>query len=414
MTSAVPHHSRWGEPFDPEEAARLAEMTKKRAIELQEEFELDDFKPLDPAELTSTSERFRNPPPPRDYLIKGVLPSKVVAAVIAIGGVGKGYLMIMLGLALATIKKIGPLEPTRKFKVIYLSVEDDQDELDRRMTYTVGAIWPEEPPKEIDNYIGISIRGKNLGPLMMLDQAKNPVIAPAYDWLCKTLEKFQDVDVLILDPKSKFYGLDENNNTHCAAWVNCLESLVARFKITVLFLHHESKALAGSMSQASSRGGSALTDGCRWVANIKTMDRETAKNFQIADPRNYVVMDVTKSNYAPKLPEPIYFRRGAGGALTHVDLAAERIRIIAEGLLDGLAAESAKGRHFSRRDLLYMDEPKHIIDSIKKTVTGFNRVRDIGWAVDQLLEHGWLKEAPARKAKTGPEKLILQVVGTAD
>ena len=128
------------------------------------------------------------------------------------------------------------------------------------------------------------------------------------------------------------------------------------------------------MEQASSRGGSALTDGCRWVANIKTMDDKTAEKFRVTDPHNFVVLDVTKSNYAPKLPAPIYFRRGAGGALTYVDLAADRVRAIADRLLDRLSKEEAAGRHFSRRDLLYNKEAKHIIDDLRKIVQGFNRV----------------------------------------
>ena len=219
--------------------------------------------------------------------------------------------------------------------------------------------------------------GKNLGPLMQLDATGNPANAPAYDWLSRTLENLQDVEVLIIDPKSKFYGLVENDNGHNAAWINCLESLIARFKITILFSHHESKARAGSMDPASSRGGSALTDGCRWVANIKTMDPKTADKFQVDEPHKYVVVDVTKSNYAAKLPAPIYFRRCEGGALTYVDLSSERIKGVADQLLDRLIQEAKGGRYFSRRDLTYEEQAKPITDAIKDKVTGFKRVRDI-------------------------------------
>jgi hypothetical protein len=31
MIAAVPHNTRWGEPVDPEEAARFNEINKKRA-----------------------------------------------------------------------------------------------------------------------------------------------------------------------------------------------------------------------------------------------------------------------------------------------------------------------------------------------------------------------------------------------
>jgi replicative DNA helicase len=372
----------------------------------------NSFLPLD-GTVTPVSEWLKNPPPARDYLISEILATGIVGGIIAVGGTGKGFFNIMMGLSLATGQNIGPLEPVRKFKVLYLAGEDDQDEVNRRTISAVEALWPDGlPPPEIDNFIPISVAGK-LGALMHLDEAANPVNAPAYDWLCKTLENLPDVEVLILDPKSKFYGLVENDNGHNAAWVNCLESLVVRFKITILFSHHESKARAGSMEVTSSRGGSALTDGCRWVANLMTMDIKTAEKYQVADYHNYVVLDVTKSNYAPKLPAPIYFRRGAGGALNYVDLAAERVSEIAERLLDRLAEEEADGRHFSRRDLLYGKEARHIIDKLKEEVVGFQRLRGINWAVDHLLEGGWLKEIKVTGAKTGPGKTILRVIATA-
>jgi RecA-family ATPase len=215
-----------------------------------------------------------------------------VGGLVAIGGTGKGHLIMGLGLSLATGRNIGPLEPARSFKVLYLAGEDDQEELNRRAYAATRALWPEgTPPPEIDNFIALSVMGK-ISPLMQLDGKRNPVIAHGYEWLCKTLINNPDVDVLIIDPKSKFFGLDENNNTDCAAWINCLESLVARFKITILFAHHESKARAGNMDQHSSRGGSAITDGCRWVSNIKTMDDNMAKRLQVDNPRDFVVMDI--------------------------------------------------------------------------------------------------------------------------
>jgi len=373
----------------------------------------NSFPPLNGTE-TPVSELLKNPPPPLDYLFNEVLPAGIVGELIAMGGTGKGHLIIGIGFSLATGKNIGPLHPVRKFKVLYLSGEDGKEEIERRVHSAVKALWPNEShPSEVDNFMPRSVVGK-LGPLMQYDRSGNPVTAPAYDWLCKSLANLPDVEVLIIDPKSKFFGLDENSNTDCAAWINCLESLVARFNITILFAHHESKAKAGSMEQNSSRGGSAIPDGCRWVANIKSMDSTTAKTFQVTDPRNFVMLDVTKSNYAPKLPAPIYFRRVEGGALTYVELGADRVWGIAEKLMNLLSEEEVSGRHFSRRDLLYDEEAKHITDGLKKAVQGFNRVRDINLAVDHLLKAGWLKEDQVKMSKTGPPKTILRVIATAD
>ena len=364
----------------------------------------DCFPPLD-STLTPISEWLKNPPPPRDYLFKEVLPARVVGGVVAIGGTGKGHLIIRLGLSLATGREDGPLKSARKFRILYLSGEDSQEELQRRVSAAAQMLWPDgSPPPEIDNFVPVSVIGK-LGPLMRLDDARNPVNAPAYEWVCQSLGNLLDIDVLILDPKSKFYGLDENDNSHCAAWINCLESIVSRFKTTTLFCHHESKAKAGSMDKASSRGGSALTDGCRWVANIRTMEAKTAEKFQVADPHNYVVMDVSKNNYSPKLPGPVYFRRGAGGALAYVDLAAERVQELARRLVGLLAAEEEP---FSRNDLIYEKKGRVIAEELKGAIQGFNRIKDINQAVDHAIEAGWLSETP-QKGKKGRAKSILLV-----
>ena len=158
------------------------------------------------------------------------------------------------------------------------------------------------------------------------------------------------------------------------------------------------------MNQNSSRGGSALTDGCRWVANIKTMDDKTAKKFQVTDPHNYVVLDVTKSNYAPKLPAPIYFRRGEVGRSPMLTWPPSGVRGSLIGFWTAwpkrkrLAAISHGGTCFTTR------KRSTSLTIIKETVQGFNRVRDINMAVDHMLEAGWLKEDKVREAKTGPGK----------
>jgi hypothetical protein len=91
--------------------------------------------------------------------------------------------------------------------------------------------------------------------------------------------------------------------------------------------------------------------------------------------------------------------------LTH---SVERIEGFANKLLNHLAVNEAAGRHYSKRDLLYEKSAKPIADAIKKTVPGFNRVRDFNLAIDNLLSEGLLKE-DRRAGKTGPEETILTV-----
>jgi hypothetical protein len=103
--------------------------------------------------LPKISEIIANEPPPRDYLLSGVLPARIVGGLIATGGTGKGFFLLKFGLSLATGRKFGPLEPIKKFKVLYLAGEDSQEELGRRVYATVKALWPDRPPPpEVDNF----------------------------------------------------------------------------------------------------------------------------------------------------------------------------------------------------------------------------------------------------------------------
>jgi hypothetical protein len=49
------------------------------------------------------------------------MPSKTVATVVAMGGTSKGFYIITTSLSLATGGKLGPLEPAKTFKVLYLA-----------------------------------------------------------------------------------------------------------------------------------------------------------------------------------------------------------------------------------------------------------------------------------------------------
>ena len=118
-----------------------------------------------------------------------------------------------------------------------------------------------------------------------------------------------------------------------------------------------------------------------------------------------MMMDVTKSNYAPRLPAPIYFRRSADGAMCHVDLGAERKEEIAQKLVQMLG-ESEK--EFSRNELVYREGSKDIREKLKHEITNFNRIKDRNDAIDYALISGWLREKTAH-AKKGKAKIVLEV-----
>lgn len=348
-------------------------------------------------------------PSNREYLFNDHLVTGIVGAIVAVGGTGKSYLMVTLSMALATGLDLGPLKPPKKFRVLYLAGEDPPEELHNRIFHTAQAFFGTNHPQELaENFYARSVVGE-VGPLLKIDHQGNVIFSQDYQWLDSTLSSLLDVEVLIIDPLSKFYGLDENNNSHCAMWIASLEALARKHNLTILFTHHESKARTGDMTQASSRGGSALTDGCRWVANIRCIDSKTAKNFG-TNQKDHIEFDITKNNYSTKLPASIFFKRNSEGVLEFVNLTLGKIRNVVTELLRLLKIEEANGNLFSRRDLIYGNPAPSIINSLKSIIPGFTRSTDINPAVELALSEGRLKEVSQNNNSKGRNKQILRVI----
>ena len=192
--------------------------------------------PLIP-ELTLVKGRLTTEPPePRALLTyneKPLLIRGVIGGLMATGGTGKSFFLLQLAYAMADGGNFGPLRAQEPLKVLVLAGEDPQEEVDRRLWKIGAGDFP-------DGLHVASVVGSNVGPLMHLDK-NNPVTAPGWDWLRETIKSHEDLDVLVIDPKSRFYGLNENNNDDGTAWIACLESLSKEFGLTILFSHHVSK-----------------------------------------------------------------------------------------------------------------------------------------------------------------------------
>lgn len=344
--------------------------------------------PLTPAE-TCAVHCFQREPSPREYILEDILPARIVGGIVAKGGESKTQLLLQLGVGMAICKRmLGCFTPTIPLKVLGLFAEDPGSEIHRRF-YSLGqglALDGEDLEKIEKNLHVVSVMGQ-VGPLMKLSDGI-PVPSAYYAWLKATIETHQGLDVLILDPKNRFYGLDENDNSHNSAWVACLEALVREYGITVLFSHHVSKASGGALDQMSARGGGALVDACRWVVNLKTMDEAAAKKFNIENRRAYVAFEITKSNYAPTLPGTLYFKRSEGGVLVPADLYGKRVKEMA-GELSRLLFEAYAERAatYTRREITNTKQGAVIRGGLKITFDRCTR-DELTRTLDYMLEEG--------------------------
>ena len=353
------------------------------------------FPPLAPSDTIIKGRLIEEPQPPEaliTYEDRPMLTRGCVGGIVAAGGIGKTIILIELATMMASGGSLGPLKAPKPLNVLLLIGEDPQDELDRRL-------WRVCKGNFTDSLYATSVAGK-IGPIMQIDNG-NPARSKWYEWLRKTIENHPGLDVLIIDPKSRFYGLDENNNDHCTQWISALESLATEYNITILFAHHVSKSLGDDLHQNMSRGGSALADGVRWLVGMTPMDEGTAKKYGVSS-RNYIKMDLVKANYVAKLPKTIFFKRDDLGVLHYEELEHVRLNKMAQFLCDLICQES---NSLTRRDLRRDSSGKEITDKMKEEFSKFNRSKDMDACLDYALKQGWLEENDIGTSKN-PKKII--------
>ena len=350
--------------------------------------------PYPPLTPDQTRVQIESEPDPPEAIItyndRPILIRGIVAMIAAAGGTGKTFLLQQLANAMAAGTGLGPLKAAagNEFNVLMLCGEDPQEVVNRRLWNVSRGTGTFPQTLHIASTVG------RLGPLMKLD-GNNPAKAPAFHWLRETIQNHTGLDLLILDPKSRWYGLDENSNDHATQWIGCLESLATEFNITILFSHHVSKAADGKMESGMNRGASAITDGVRWQAGMTRMSDATGKRYGITDTRNYVEFDITKTNYAAGLPSRFVFERTENGTLRYASLEIERKDKLLKIVYEAIAAEPAK---FSKRDVVKgtASGADFVFNAIALEFPSFKK-KEMGSLIDEMLKGNLLEEKEATR-----------------
>lgn len=304
----------------------------------------EDIEPLDIAWC------LRNPAPKKAFHAWPYIPAGCVGVLTGTGSVGKSYLTLALCAGVACGHSFGPFEIEQPRRVTIVNVEDPENDLHFRLIPVVDSLYLSFDEQQLlkQNLRILPARGK-LGPLMQLDERRNPQPSASYAWLREEVKSFQP-DLLVLDTKSRLFGLDENSNDHAAQWLVALERLlVDRPELSILIISHNSKAAAttGDTSQHATRGASSLVDNSRFTLTLTGVDDSEAKKLG-GKAGDFVRLVHAKPNYTRRA-EPALFRRGDKGELHPVSLeqlrgariseAVEQLRaILLEEFPDGIRA----------------------------------------------------------------------------
>jgi RecA-family ATPase len=258
-------------------------------------------------------------PKPREYLIDSFLPKRIVAGLFAPGGAGKSTFALTTAVSLA-----GGIDLLDTFRVqvagtvVILSGEDDKEEMQRRLHRITADLSDSEK----------TLVGKNLHILDLADQFPLFTEKPSHgevemtavpELVASAIERsIGSVDLIIIDPASRFRGGEENIASDTTRFVQTLQYLRDRLNTTIWVAHHVNKgAKINGANQNNARGSSALIDGIRLGFELNVYERGDAiKLFgdEVAD-TELLNLRCIKSNYGPST-EPLILQRQSDGTLS--------------------------------------------------------------------------------------------------
>lgn len=188
----------------------------------------------------------------------------------------------------------------RQGRVLFLSLEDDSNEL-RRRVYAIS---------EASDLFGFSeeIQVALCESLFLVDWVGRNVkltsqgarVATINQEIVSELAAFvreQSISLVICDTYSRLNGGDENDNGAAALFVSALEGIRAGGNVTILVTAHVTKAASKGPARAGDvAGGARFSDSARWCA---VMDRYLLTEGKDLDPETakHVRLTVVKSNY---------------------------------------------------------------------------------------------------------------------
>ena len=264
-------------------------------------------------------------PPPQKYVIEGLLPEPVAAAIVAPGSTGKSFWLMQLAACVATGTPFMGQPISRPGAVLMLGAEDDRDEMARRLhSITKEYEWDGlrlDPEMLGNNFYSISLLGKD-NRLTVHDGRDIVREESRVRELIRMAQAIPDLRLIIIDPVSRFRSGDENDNEAATRFVEVLEQIREETGVTVLCAHHSRKGSTGEGAD-DIRGASAFVDALRFAATLAKPRPEKGLERDEAD--KLVRFNVVKSNYRTDISEQ-WMRRGIGGVLKPTDPPAHKPR----------------------------------------------------------------------------------------
>ncbi len=247
------------------------------------------------------------PIPPRGWLLGTTYCRKFVSSILAGGGEGKTAVRIAQALAMATGQPITGEHVFQRCRVLIVSLEDDMDELRRRIR--AARLHHGISQEDVRGWLFLATPDAAAGKIMVADETGQAVRSKLADTIENCITR-RAIDIAIIDPFVKIHEVEENSNVAMDAVVGLLAAIAAKHDIAIDVPHHTRKGASSPGNADAGRGASSMKDAARLVYTLARMTPEEAQTLGIAekDRRFLIRMDSGKVNISPPLEEAKWFR----------------------------------------------------------------------------------------------------------
>ena len=244
---------------------------------------------------------------PRPWLLGKAFCRGFVSSLFASGGSGKTSLRIAQAVGLASGKEITGEKIWRRCRVLLVSLEDDEDELRRRIRACC-IHHKIDRRTELAGWLFCSnlSRGEKLA--LMNDKGK--VVDGGLELKLAQTIKEKNIDLMILDPFKKTHGCPENDNTAMDVVTDLLTNMAMYLNVAVDVPHHVAKGVMEAGSADAGRGSSAFRDGLRLSYTLTRMTEASAEGCGISEHERwrYVQVVSSKVNITPNSTQGQWFK----------------------------------------------------------------------------------------------------------
>lgn len=195
--------------------------------------------------------------PVRKWLVDGLVPSGTVTLLGGDGGTGKSLLSLQLACAVALGRSWINL-PVKAGRALFISAEDDLDELHRRIADITTAEGVR--PADLERLTFRSLAGENALLAVLEGRSGALVPSPLYWELNQRIEAERPA-VVILDTLADLFPGNENDRAQARQFIGLLSRLATRHSCAVMLLAHPS--LSGLNSGSGTSGSTGWNNSVR-------------------------------------------------------------------------------------------------------------------------------------------------------